>query len=535
MTNGKDSQPESSAPSKRSSRFIDISMIRGPGPKRRRINKPAPDPGSIYGIMRQNSGTALFVMPIAWTDMHAHLLNANWTPLPPSITPMPSPASRTQLKQPSAGAAAISRELTVLLSDEMSRPYAKIKAIKDILNTLFPDTLCRPRSAAELELRVGTRTIRKAVRLQVMWKSPDAPVSTTSFDSAATLSVDGFHSQSNRRFNTQTPPDALPEPLLGYISRKHLHTIRQHLFRIIPHPKKEVNIPVSRLQQLRSKTLVPIDLDKDAHFVAVFLAMAQRQLYGEPSSNASSQTSQSGFHSDSQSSQKSIPTFRDITVRLLTHDDETADFIVYTGVVSAGMLMKFHSPWRIRDGASPEDGIEITYARVPIWPVLGLKERLGKVLGRDIAGNIGDHDFETWGMDVNQKPNHEVLSGPYPYSQHLHSQTPPSSQSSDTTFASSPSPRGIKRPREREALAELHNQSFEEKKKHLPAAQLVTASFSQSIKSSQKKTTGQRGSMSLSLGISSTKPSIASPSKRRRISEPSRGSNNSGSGVDVTV
>ncbi len=66
------------------------------------------------------------------------------------------------------------------------------------------------------------------------------------------------------------------QPILAYVNRAQLSLIRQNLFRIVPGPMHgdRANTPVSRLQQLRSKLLVPEDVDHDAHFVGIMLAMA---------------------------------------------------------------------------------------------------------------------------------------------------------------------------------------------------------------------------------------------------------------------
>ena len=256
--------------------------------KRRRLN--GPDPGSLCDVMRQYSGTPLYVTPICWTDQHSRLLNATWTQLPPSLTPVPSLPAKAQLKQPSITASALSRELTTLLSSDVTMPLLKSRAIKEVLKTFFPDTLCRPRSTAELDLYFGARVVRKAIRLQVLWKSPNFPASMASFDSVTTVLTGGIASQPSQHTSQQPPRShiSLPDPFLAYLSRSQLHTVRQHLFRVVPHPKLDINAPVTRLQQLRSKMLIPADPDKDAVFVAILIAMAQKQLYsgtGYTSSN----------------------------------------------------------------------------------------------------------------------------------------------------------------------------------------------------------------------------------------------------------
>ncbi|KAJ2898037.1 hypothetical protein MKZ38_004205 [Zalerion maritima] len=503
--------------------------------KRRRIS--GPDSGSLYGSMRKNAGTPLFVMPICWVDQHANLLNASWTELPPSTTPVPTPASKAQLKQPSVAASNLSRELTTLLSSDTLRPFAKLRAVKDIMNTLFPATMSRPRSAAELDIHVGSRTVKKAVRLQVAWKSPETPISLTSFDSAATLSADAFGSQRPSQYTTSQSQLSRnqADTVLAYMNRAHLATVRQHLFRIVPHPSQTVNVPVSRLQQLRSKMLVPANPDHDAHFVAIFVAMAQRQLYGEPGSASSSQSSQGSTRSTKRT--KGSPAFRDIKVQFMTTDDEAADFICYTAVVSEGLLRKFHSPYRVPRGATVSDGIDITYTRVPIWPVLGLKERLGKALGCGIAGDIGEDDFETWGMQATRKVDVST-STTQPGSSDTaatNATTPQSYHASQSSVSCTTSPRqGIKRPLEREALGEIMNRSFEEKDEHMPAPTIAAAVLTAALKSPRRgspRESPRKTNISMSLGLPSS-TAMGSPTKRRRISGPRRRST---SEVDVSV
>ncbi|KAH6879785.1 hypothetical protein B0T10DRAFT_551887 [Thelonectria olida] len=37
---------------------------------------------------------------------------------------------------------------------------------------------------------------------------------------------------------------------------------------------------------------------------------------------------------------------------------------------------------------------------VPIWPILGLRERLGKALGHDVVGPFNSYEMETWEKDA---------------------------------------------------------------------------------------------------------------------------------------
>jgi len=53
-------------------------------------------------------------------------------------------------------------------------------------------------------------------------------------------------------------------------------------------------------------------------------------------------------------------------VQLLTHADDTAEFIVYTALVSEVFLRRFAEPAKAPPDAS---GLDIEYTKVPIWPL----------------------------------------------------------------------------------------------------------------------------------------------------------------------
>ena len=154
-----------------------------------------------------------------------------------------------------------------------------------------------------------------------------------------------------------------------------------------------------RLQQARSRGLMPANSDHDVHFVAIFLAMAQRHFYAipPPSSRRDSQWSPAR-------GEPPRPEFQDLKLRILTHDNDTAEFIVYTGHVTAKFLEWFHEPLRNPYGEDREiPGIKIEYTKLPIWPILGLRERLGQAIGEDIVGSFDPSDVETWENDGMEK------------------------------------------------------------------------------------------------------------------------------------
>lgn len=94
------------------------------------------------------------------------------------------------------------------------------------------------------------------------------------------------------------------------------------------------------------------------------------------------------------------PDFQDVKMRILTHDNETSEFLVYTGHVTAQFLDRFFDPsgaYYDEDGTIA--GMKVEFTRVPIWPILGLRERLGKALGEDIVGSFDLNQMETWEDD----------------------------------------------------------------------------------------------------------------------------------------
>ncbi|KAH8885344.1 hypothetical protein GQ53DRAFT_829061 [Thozetella sp. PMI_491] len=406
------------------------SVLRSPLVKktrsRRRIIRP--EPGSLYDIMHDNAGESLYVVPICWTDKHARLLGTKWHELEPITTPVPDVTAHAHL-EPSRAA----RDLTSSLNALLESPLATQRscAIKNILSYMFPATLMRAKSSAELDLYFGDRMFRRALRVAVLWKSPECV--SASFDSAVTrlaVSCDKIPGSSN---SSQAISNY---PILAYVNRAQLASIRECLYRVMPGPAGLQNIPVSRLQHLRSKTLMPSEVDHDSHYLGILIAMAQARFYGASQSRSSTQSS--SWRSNRSGTSIDIPdSFCDVKVQLLTHNDDTQEFLVYTAIVTSAFLQRFAHPHK---QPKPEDwdeevgtGIKITYARVPIWPLLGLKERLGKALGREIAGDSvcdNPNAIELWDpLIAQEKAARPVLKR--------------------------------RRSTEREALAEVLNRSFE--------------------------------------------------------------------------
>ncbi|RYP08746.1 hypothetical protein DL764_001657 [Monosporascus ibericus] len=163
-------------------------------------------------------------------------------------------------------------------------------------------------------------------------------------------------------------------PILAYVSRSQLNHVRRNCFRVLAGPNRTYNGPVHRLQALRSKMLMPKHQDEDQYILAVMIALAQQAAYSEITS------SRAAFNP------------RDLKIRVLSTSEDDDSFIVYTGIVPAAFLRMFHEPEKAPRG---DTKIQISYAQVPIWPVLGLKERLGQALGNEVVG-----DFDALNMEM---------------------------------------------------------------------------------------------------------------------------------------
>jgi hypothetical protein len=352
-------------------------------PCRRRITRA--EPGSLYDILHDHAGTSLYVVPICWTDQHTRLLGVRFRARAAVVTPIPNLVPGVWL-EPSKMAQTLTSELHTLVREDATpaRAFCKNRVMKHILSTLFPATLSRAKTGAELNFYFGHRVFRKVVRIPCVWKSPSSV--DTSFDSCPTLPATSF---------TGVPKSSREAgmPMLAYINKSQLAAIRKNLYGVLRGPQSNTNEPVSSLQRLRSKMLVPADADRDPYIVAILIAMAQAHFYRESTSRSSSQSSSQG------GGRKSIriapPSFRDVKVQVITHDDtngSSPNFVVYTATVTAAFLDRFMFPHKIptKQGQTDADtntGMDISYTPVSFWPVLGLKERLSKALGHELAGD----------------------------------------------------------------------------------------------------------------------------------------------------
>ncbi|KAM3443852.1 hypothetical protein MY4824_000300 [Beauveria thailandica] len=374
-------------------------------PLRKRLpRRVAPD--SILDIMRRNSGTALFVRPFGWTDRHAELLKVQFNELPICDTPMPmnkpgSPPPKGHM-QPSQSIVKLSDTLSDILSFEIAHPTAVSDAVRTIMAKLWPDSFCQYHVVPDLHLFFGDRVYHEAARAQIMWTYPSGSCPLPQTRPISSQSTQDATSSPESQFSDSTVTSRhvlTDQPMVCYMGKAQLASIRENMYRITPGPNMQVNEPVSSLFKLRSKNLEPKNPDEDSYIAGMMLAMAQKHFYPNPRILGL-------FHRGSSPSKYARP-FRDLKVRVLTHDIERAQFIVYTGHMTATFLERFRRPHRTPPAPEFDGdlGFKIDYVRVPIWPILGLRERLGKALGEDLVGEFDPEVMETWEEDVVETPD----------------------------------------------------------------------------------------------------------------------------------
>ncbi|XXG96940.1 tRNA (adenine(58)-N(1))-methyltransferase non-catalytic subunit trm6 [Hypoxylon texense] len=385
----------------------------------------SPEVGSLYDILHDSSGSALYVPPFCWTDQHTRLLG-RFVQLPPQSDQRPALAKllssqRSQRLEAHPKLVEIIGHLDTMMMEGSSH-LRQSNSIQALMEVFFPNRLSR--TTGELTMRCGSDRYSNAIRCQAMWKCINSPLS---FDSATASIASSSESLAREQFSHVKAP--YNTPVLAYVSRTHLNFMRRNCFRILPFPDGSFNTVIHRLQQVRARKLIPQNPDEDQYILATMIAMAQQHVYA-------SMFTGFGF----------AP--KDIRVAVITMSRDEGSFIIYSAVISTAFLHLFQYP----DKAPPGDPkITVEYQHVSVWPVLGLKERLGRALGEDIVGDV-DYDsiesFEDVPEDDNDRLDKEINAV---------------SLSSRPSGGRTPNPCTSRvTPPKRKVLSEVFNKSFSE-------------------------------------------------------------------------
>ena len=315
--------------------------------------------------------------------MHAHVLGITYVELPlcdsPKPDPVPGSAPSNGHMRPSPTIMTLNELLTDILEPT---PHRNIHgAIETILSTLWPRSFTNTQHEPKLDIYFDDVPYRGAVGAQLLWNYPSTDRPTPASARSAELPIVAVSGSTADPFRGK--------PMLCYIAKDQIGSLRDNVLYVAPHPTRDRNEPVNRLQRLVTNRLLPSDPNKDVYIAGILLGMAQRHFYRTlppPSADTRSQLRRLQF--------------ADLDLRVLTHDLEAAEFIVYTGHVTSKFLARFHNPREVYGNKSAIAGLQIRYARVPIWPLLGLRERLGKALGEDVVGTFDPDKMETWENNV---------------------------------------------------------------------------------------------------------------------------------------
>lgn len=359
------------------------------GCRARRVKIIRPEADSIYDILHDHAGESLHTPPLCWTDRHIELLGVNFQELETVRTPMPEADGIIVYREPTRMASSIADLLNSVLRHPPRHITTQSAILKDVMSKLFPGSMAKSRQNTDLDMFLGQRLCGKAVRVPLSWWAREDGAGASSFDSATTCVAD-FPMEVDMPLPHRSPR----RPILAYLPRNHLRTIRRALYRVPRAPNGTINAPVAQLQELRAKMLQPKCAEHDAHYAAVLLAMAQAHCY-DPLCVQAAKEARSliqkplGGVLSRRPLKIPPPKLRDVTVQLLTHDEDQPDatFVVYTAVVSSDFLARFAHPERAPPGLDEARlHMRITFQPVNVFPLIGLKERLAKVLSPAFTG-----------------------------------------------------------------------------------------------------------------------------------------------------
>ncbi|KAK2005275.1 hypothetical protein LZ32DRAFT_218903 [Colletotrichum eremochloae] len=362
-----------------------------PSSKKRKRCVHFPDEGSLYNILRTNARLRLFVKPIRWTDFHLDCLGARFIEVHPCDTPVPPTSSKdTSLsyhREPTKLALDLSKALTDMLRGK-TEPR-RTKSIRNVISQLYSSQLSCIKSTG-VHHYFGHRAYLNTCRLEAAWEAaPSRRSSVTPRESGPTSSSRTFDTPTEAK---TTRTSVSNQCILAYVDTRTVDAARRSTYRVVGD-----NGPVKELNKLYHKAFSPLNAHQDPFLAGVILALAQKRFYGETMPSAAEPSclfvATPPFKAE----------FHDVVVHILTVEDKDRDlpcFVVYKGVVTEALLRKFHYPAENPQPTEKANGMRIEYTRVPIWPLIGLKERLGKALGADLVGNFDEDNIETWGMDA---------------------------------------------------------------------------------------------------------------------------------------
>lgn len=240
----------------------------------------------------------------------------------------------------------MARSIDIVMSPDRYHSTKNL-AMGNLMRQLYPDKLSGPIEAQQLHMEFGNRRYLNAVGYQLVWdrKFPNFfPFSSTG--PQIVNQQGGWYPRS---------------PILAYMSLSNLDNLRRIRFGTPLGPRGTLNIPVHRYNGLRVRQLLAKNPSEDAYFVGLIIAMAQLRSKGSKIFG------------------------QGIRVNVISIVEGDRSFIVYSALVPAAFLAKFHDPFSVPAGNSE---LVVEYTEVPAWPLQGLKERLSNALGAEFQDNF---------------------------------------------------------------------------------------------------------------------------------------------------
>ncbi|GJC90059.1 hypothetical protein ColLi_12897 [Colletotrichum liriopes] len=354
-----------------------------PFEKGRERRVECPDEGSLHDIIVNNPGLRLFVKPKCWTHFHLDYLGDT---------------SLSYYRVPNKSAEALSNALTNMLKGRTEEH--RTRWIRIAMSQLYPGRLSCSNNTG-LHHYLGRRAYLNTCQAQVVWEAiPSRSRCISSCKSAPTWSAGTFGVSTGPKAGRAI---ANSQPVLAYVDTSTVDAARRNTYRV-----KRDNTPAQKPNKRCYKAFAPPNAHQDPFLAGIILALAQKPFYDEPIAPAAKPPKSTAV------SHLVKAEFHDVVVHILTVDVEepySPLFIVYRGIVTEALLRKFYHPTRNPQSAGEVAGMLIEYTKVLIWPVLGLKERLGNAPGTDITGNLNKGSIETWFVDAgsnngrNKRPN----------------------------------------------------------------------------------------------------------------------------------
>lgn len=336
------------------------------GRRRRARQVFQPEAGSLCSILHEYAGESLFVRPIMWTNAHLSAFGVKFVQLPPCQRPRPVSSEGWRQPAPSSKLFRLTGNINMVLSMNKAaigrepplNSANRLCGLNELFAIMYPDRkiICAPGKNHLLPLFVWGAPYPQVCNIEILWH------------------------------------DEAKKSTMGFLDKASLQFVRKSRMFSVSSRNGVENTAVKELVRKRINLILPADRDADPYLAGAFVAMAQSRFYP-----ASLETKRMALGVAKRTFRDlRMPKFTDTQLRILTTDDGQT-FSVYTATVTAKLLTALHCPIDKELRSGPDDfGMTIEHTKVDIFPLLGLKERLGKALGQDLVGDVNFEGMETY-------------------------------------------------------------------------------------------------------------------------------------------